>query len=526
MFCYNCDSELTSADVCPNCGADVRKYKKIIYASNRLYNEGLDFARVRNLGSAADVLRQSLAFNKYNIDARNLLGLIYFETGEVAQALAEWVISSNLQDKQNRAVSYIKEVQSDQNRLKAYDTAIRKYNKSLEYCQNGSLDLAVIQLKKVLQYNPKYLRARQLLALLYIEAGEYGRAEKELAYCARQDVGNPTTLRYQAEIQERRLPEEQEQKKPEPEQNSGVVMYRDGNETIIQPANGRSPSLEPAGVSLPMTLLNIGIGLLVGAAVVGFFVLPAQVQKVREDAAAQLKIVSEQSDNKTATISEQKQQIDDLTSKNEDLEDKVKTYKEASDSLTASDELFKAANAYLTDASDLDTIGQCFADIDYDTEQKTASEEYKNLYETLIGIVRPSLVQHYYRTGYQAYEGQDFDTAITDLALAIRYGDKENDESYPASLYYLADSYYLQYRDANEADKSKYADNLTKAQQYFSQVQTDFARTSYASNAETRIQEISLLKNQSEKTDSNSASGSSSGTGRSTAGGTTSAGGN
>ena len=135
-------------------------------------------------------------------------------------------------------------------------------------------------------------------------------------------------------------------------------------------------------------------------------------------------------------------------------------------------------------------------------------------------------MQHYYRTGYQAYEGQDFDTAITDLALAIRYGDKENDESYPASLYYLADSYYLQYRDADEADKSKYADNLTKAQQYFSQVQTDFARTSYASNAETRIQEISLLKNQSEKTDSNSASGGSSGTGRSTAGGTASAGGN
>ena len=28
-----------------------------------------------------------------NIDARNLLGLVYFETGEVVEALTEWVIS-------------------------------------------------------------------------------------------------------------------------------------------------------------------------------------------------------------------------------------------------------------------------------------------------------------------------------------------------------------------------------------------------------------------------------------------------
>lgn len=509
MFCYNCDSELTSADVCPNCGADVRKYKKIVYASNRLYNDGLDRARVRDLEGAQNSLRQSLALNKYNIDARNLLGLIYFETGEVAMALAEWVISSNLQDRQNRATDYIRDVQSDQNRLKSYDSAIRKFNKSLEYCRQGSLDLAVIQLKKVLQYNPRYEKARQLLALLYIEAGEYKKAEKELEYCSRQDVANSTTLRYQAEIRENRLPEDAE-REPEPEKGPQVIKYRDGNETIIQPAASRAPAVDAPSSSIPMMLLNIGIGLVVGAAVVGFFVLPAQVQKVREDAASQLKIVSEQSDNKTATISEQKQQIDDLTSQNSDLSAQVETYKEASDSLTASDQLFQAANAYLTDSGDMESVGSCFADIDYDKEKDTASQEYKDLYTTLLGIVRAPMVQYYYRTGYQAYSSQDYDTAITELSLALRYGDKDEDERYVNALYYLADSYYLQYRSADSSDKDSYSDNLAKAQQYFSQVETDFENTQFATNAETRIQEISLLKNQSSKSDSESGSTSNS----------------
>ena len=45
---------------------------------------------MRNLSGAIVSLKNSLKFNKYNIDARNLLGLIYCETGEVVDALSEW----------------------------------------------------------------------------------------------------------------------------------------------------------------------------------------------------------------------------------------------------------------------------------------------------------------------------------------------------------------------------------------------------------------------------------------------------
>ena len=41
-------------------------------------------------------MKRSLKFNKLNIQARNLLGLVYFETGEAVAALSEWVISKIL----------------------------------------------------------------------------------------------------------------------------------------------------------------------------------------------------------------------------------------------------------------------------------------------------------------------------------------------------------------------------------------------------------------------------------------------
>ena len=97
MNCYKCGCELSGHDFCTSCGADVSLYKKIIYISNRFFNDGLEKANVRDLTGAIASLRQSLKFNKNNVEARNLLGLVYFETGEVVAALSEWVISKNMQ---------------------------------------------------------------------------------------------------------------------------------------------------------------------------------------------------------------------------------------------------------------------------------------------------------------------------------------------------------------------------------------------------------------------------------------------
>ena len=125
-------------EYCSACGTDIKIYGRLIRLSNTYYNMGLEKARVRNLTGAVQDLRSSLKLNKENIQARNLLGLIYFETGEVVSALTEWIISKNLEPNKNIADEYIQAIQNNPARLETINQTIKKYNQSLLYCQQGS----------------------------------------------------------------------------------------------------------------------------------------------------------------------------------------------------------------------------------------------------------------------------------------------------------------------------------------------------------------------------------------------------
>jgi tetratricopeptide (TPR) repeat protein len=494
MYCYRCGCELTGLDFCPKCGADVTKYKKIVYASNYFYNDGLDKAKVRDLSGAISSLLQSIRLYKYNLDARNLLGLVYYEIGETVAALSEWVISSNLKPEKNVAKEYLDLVQNDKNRLETLSLTIRKYNKALEYANQDGLDLAMIQLKKVLQMNPHYLRPRQLLALLYINSGDYAHAKNELEKCLAIDSANTTSLRYLKEAESLVAPEDAEAAPADSRSGAdgGVVKYKDGNETIIQPAGTKNPGVESS--PLPATLINIGIGLLVGAAIVAFFVMPARISAIRTASAAQVSAIGEVSDKKSATITEQQTQIDDLNATNKDLQSQLDKYKSTSGTLSSDDALFKAAETYLSNPTDTASVAAALEAVNYDTVKSTASAEYTSFYEAFLAKVRPDVMKYWYDSGYAAYGSTDYVTAITDLTNAVKYGDAKQDESYPGALFYLADSYYMQYRNASSEEQSKFEDDLAIAQEDFGKVTTDYPDTKFATDAETKLNEINLLK--------------------------------
>ena len=75
------------------------------------------------------------------------------ETGEVVEALTEWVISKNYQPRDNAESRYLNEIQNNPSRLDTINQTIKKYNQALLYCRQDSRDLAIIQLKKVLSLN-------------------------------------------------------------------------------------------------------------------------------------------------------------------------------------------------------------------------------------------------------------------------------------------------------------------------------------------------------------------------------------
>ena len=110
MICYRCGVEAGAGKRCPSCGADLRMFHKVIRISNSYYNQGLQQAGVRNLSGAIESLKRSLKFNKNNIEARNLLGLVYYEMGETVDALSEWVISRSYQPEDNPANHYLDDI--------------------------------------------------------------------------------------------------------------------------------------------------------------------------------------------------------------------------------------------------------------------------------------------------------------------------------------------------------------------------------------------------------------------------------
>lgn len=204
MNCMNCGAFLTDMDLdyCPSCGYNVLIQKKVDYLSKSFYNQGLEKASIRDLSGAIAYLKQSLIYDKRNIRARNLLGLVYFETGEVVAALSEWVISKNLQPNRNLATEYIQILQANSNKLAAINKTIRKYNHALLLCREGHEDMAAIQLRKILTQNPKLIKGYHLLALIQMKNEEWNRARRTLRKAAKIDKTNTTTLRFLKEVDE------------------------------------------------------------------------------------------------------------------------------------------------------------------------------------------------------------------------------------------------------------------------------------------------------------------------------------
>ena len=135
MNCMKCGASVKNADICPQCGQDLSVQKKALQLSALYYNQGLDKAQIRDLSGAIDMLQRSLKYNKLNIPARNLLGLVYFETGEAVSALSEWIISKNIKPENNIATEYIQRVQAEPAKLDTINQTIKKYNIALKCCR-------------------------------------------------------------------------------------------------------------------------------------------------------------------------------------------------------------------------------------------------------------------------------------------------------------------------------------------------------------------------------------------------------
>ena len=408
MNCMNCKSVVdVGMEICPNCGFNLRVQRKCFSLSNMYYNLGLDKAEIRDLSGAIDMLRRSLKFNKYNIHARNLLGLVYFETGEAVAALSEWIISKNIMPE---------------------NKTIKKYNSALKCCRENNEDVAAIQLRKILNQNPKLIKGYHLLALIYIHKGEYEKARKILKKAAKIDKTNSTTLRFlkevdfqtgtQTSLEPRRFGRRERTEEQREDERERVVS----GDTVIIPPTFRE-------TSTAATMLNIGIGLVLGALVVWFLVGPANTQRINRQADEKVVEYSGKMASQEAQLNQLQSQVDSLNETTASAQQQIQT---AQDTVASYENLLKAVEAQQQGNTSNATNALT------EVNPEALSVDARAVYDTIYKSMQSTMFQELSDSGVSAFDDSNYTEAIDKLSKAKNI----NDSDYTV-LNYLAHAYRL-----------------------------------------------------------------------------------
>ena len=411
MKCNKCGATLTDSNFCNSCGANVQIYKKLVSTSNAFYNRGLEKAKVRDLSGAKEDLKNSLKVCKRNIPARNLLGLVYFEMGDVVAALSEWIVSKNYQPEDNIADSYIEAVQKNASKLEAYNVAFKKYNQSLLYARQGSLDLAVIQLKKVLSVHDKFVSAHLLLALVAIQSNQIELARKELKKVLHIDRGNVLALNYFNETDQLRG---KSADRKSSRISKDAVEYTSGNETIIQPktvTEGRARNV----------VLDILLGLILGMAVCWFVLAPAKIQSANNAANQQVIEYSDQLEAKNGTIEALNKDLEIAKLAQASAEEKAAS----ANSKAASYERLFEAKKFETEAN-FEAAAEALANVN----EEVLAEGAKEIYDSVSAAVNAVVVEDYYNKGLNAYNSGKYEDAKASLEKVVALNDAHADAQY------------------------------------------------------------------------------------------------
>ena len=372
MNCINCGAFLTDTDLdyCPHCGANVLIQKKVDYLSKLYYNQGLEKASIRDLSGAISCLKQSLAYDKRNIRARNLLGLVYFETGEVVAALSEWVISKNIQKNRNLASEYIAKLQANQNKLDTINESIKKYNNALAMCREGHEDMAAIRLKKILSQNPKLIKGYHLLALIQMKNQEWNKARRTLKKAARIDKTNTTTLRFLREVDEQTgVTTKIEKKRKGLFGNEKAENDNISGEIVVRPSSYK----ERSRVSLFFTIV---LGFAAGAAAFWLLVLPAVKQDIYREANQQIIQYSDSLSSQSVELTKAQGEAAESNDTADAVSKQVEEEKKRSQSYEA---LFSAYTAMQQE--DLDTAALQIQNVYVDTLSDSAKGVYNTICE-------------------------------------------------------------------------------------------------------------------------------------------------
>ena len=273
--------------------------------------------------------------------------------------------------------------------------------------------------------HPTFLKAYQLLALIYIQTNQNTKARQLLLTARKLDVSNTTTLNYLREItrQRGRHGKDVDRKKKKKDE---AVEYSLGNETIIQPK--RSPVRELAG---RLAVLNIFIGAVIGAAIIWFLVAPAVNQSRSEKLNDQMRAYSEQIGTLDAQISAQSKTLEQYRAAGEEAQTAV----DKANATTASyEKLLSVYDQYRAESVNSSELADALLEINKDS----MSDNGKNLYDSISGDIFPAACKRKTANAENSLDSGAYDDAIAELTKVLTMDSGYNDGK---AIYLIAQAY-------------------------------------------------------------------------------------
>ena len=310
--------------------------------------------------------------------------------------------------------------------LKKQNQAIKKFNQCLVYCQQNGEDLAIIQLKQVIASHPTFLKAYQLLALIYIQTNQNTKARQILIEAKKLDTTNELTLTYLQEVTKQRGGYGKNAERSFRKPKSATVEYSLGNETIIQPKRSKIRDM-----AQQLAFANILIGMVLGAALIWFLVAPAVNQNRSEKLNNQMRAYSEQINTLEAQVSAQTRTLDQYRTAGDEAQKAVDQAKATSDSY---EKLLQVSSQSRSGEYSYTDMADALLEITRDS----LGDSGKEMYDTLSDSIFPTACRRRYAAGVDSLESKDYDQAIEYLTKVVKMDESYNDGQ---AIYRLAQAY-------------------------------------------------------------------------------------
>ena len=456
LRCPYCGMKLEKENYCPRCQNNVTWTKSFLNQSQYYCVQGYKMATERNLTLAVQYLTKAIKIYKYNIVARNLLGLIYYEVGQVGEALKEWIVSQSLQKDENMATNYLKEVQENPKQLTKQKDAIRLYNEALIYLEEDNLDMGMIRLKKAGSLNKQLVKAKTLLALCYIKQKQYHKANEQVKNVLSIDAGDVEALRYY------HLLSNEDTQKIEPYERK----YEVSQETNI---NTSTINLLDRSKYFRRYMAYFGLGVGASLIIYHYLVFPSKVQEYKATI-KQLTASETQLSGQVSQLTKEYQlKVADLETNQKALQAQVTDYENKFNDYEQKEKL-EQANRLAEEGNYKEA-----AKLIYNVASSSLDEEERTEYEGLKARVYPQVANTLYDEGLNAYYNEAYQDAVSLLEEILLYEPKERVAR--KTLYYLGCNYQAM-------------GSVAEAKQYFNKVIAEYGESYEAQLATNQLNEI------------------------------------